>query len=210
MSESIKSYAYCLPRHFRYIILVPISIEEKVLRQIFLANLHIWGGRYNPIIPVSDNKISDQWKVTIQDYDPDVIYHSKGIDINELKKSLPFHAREYIELIDHRSPYFPGINIHSLLHHEVDGKIIRHSNLKLLHTVGSYEFNIESLGFYKLNLGIIDLYQDEDRYIRNYDVKVIDKDNYSSIFLFAFLALTDPPLFFLKRCTVLSFFTINL
>jgi len=181
MQEPSKSYAYSLPRHFRYVILISTKVSESFLRKIFVANLHIWGGRYNPIIPVEEDKISEEWMATIQHYDPDIIFFNNGINIEEIKKSFFYQAREYQELLDDRTPYFPGVNIHNILHQEVDGKIIREGSLKLMHTVESYKFDLSTLDFYRLNLGLLHLYQGEDIFLKNYETRIIDKEASSTI-----------------------------
>jgi hypothetical protein len=181
MWETLKSYVHSLPRHFRYLILVPATITETRLRNIIGANLHIWGGRYNPIIPVEDNKITTDWLNTIRYYDADVVFYERGLNIEQIKQLLSSYPREYQEFLDDRRPYFPGVNIHSLLHQDTDGKIIRKGNLKLCHTEGAYQFENGLMEFYKMNLGIQDLYHGEDKFLRTYEIKVIDKESSPSI-----------------------------
>lgn len=181
MPEPLKSYVRSLPRHFRFVILVPLTITEMQLRYILLANLNIWGGRYNPIIPVKDNKISAEWLATIQYYDPDIVFYQRGMDIEIIKSLFSFYPRHYQEYLDDRRPYFPGVNIHSLLHPEVDGKISKQGNLKLCHTEEEYKFGLTLMGFYQINLGLQDLYQGEDKFLRGFDVTVITKNSATNI-----------------------------
>lgn len=181
MPEPLKSYVYSLPRHFRYVILVPSTITETQLRNIFSANLHIWGGRYNPIIPIENETISTEWLDTIRSYDPDIAFYQRGMNIDKIKSLFSFYPGQYQDYLDDRSPYFPGVNIHSLLHQEVDGKIIRKGNLKLCHTESAYQFGHSLMDFYKINLGLQDLYQGEDKLLKDYEIRVIDKDSSATI-----------------------------
>jgi hypothetical protein len=40
------------------------------LLSLIHVNQSIWGGRFNPIIPVKENIISDRWKEILKYYDP--------------------------------------------------------------------------------------------------------------------------------------------
>jgi len=53
-------------------------MDENSPYESLLSLIHInqkcWGGRYNPVVPVKDNIISDRWKEILKYYDSDYVY----------------------------------------------------------------------------------------------------------------------------------------
>jgi len=45
-------------RHFRLMFLVDHEVTAKFLIELFMDNYQLWGGRYNPVIPVHNKKLS--------------------------------------------------------------------------------------------------------------------------------------------------------
>ena len=175
MSDSIKTYVKAIPRHNRIMIFVDNGISEEALRNIMEANLHIWGGRYNPIVPVTNNVIFKEWIDVIKHFDPDYIYYSKKIDLQYLKALNLFQPKEYIEFDDKNIHFhFPGLNIHNLLHKHVHDALTN-SKLALLYYDGNWDMPLIAKEFYRLNLGFKALYAGEHRWINNYEVIKVNK-----------------------------------
>jgi hypothetical protein len=86
------------PRHKRYIFFVEADYSYKGLYELINRNLSLWGGRYNPIIPVKDNEIAKGYLDIIKHYDPDIIFYTNGIDIEALKISVHFNPSGYFNL----------------------------------------------------------------------------------------------------------------
>jgi hypothetical protein len=116
-------------------------------------NLHSWGGRYNPIVPVLNNSIDQRWIEMIRHYDPDYVHYAKTIDVKVLKELNLFQPKQYIDLDENdcRSAKL-GANIHYLLNKA--GAVL------------DYQLNhnetFVAKEFFKLNLGFKPLYYGEE------------------------------------------------
>lgn len=158
MLNTLKTYVKVLARHQRIIIFIDGQISEPSLRNMMEANLHIWGGRYNPIVPVQDNVISEEWLEIIKYYDPDCIYHSKNIEVEFLESLNLFYPRGYIEIRDNTDSYFfPGVNTHCLIHDQVHNRFQTNQSI-LLHFDGDWDMRISAKQFFQLNMGFRPLY----------------------------------------------------
>ncbi len=61
-------------------------------------NQLFWGGRFNPIVPVIDGEVSQQYKTLLQYYDPDFIFYTSSIDPKYLQSLAPYSPKEYYVL----------------------------------------------------------------------------------------------------------------
>jgi hypothetical protein len=106
----VKSY----PRHLRYIFFIDSTSSYSFVLNLVKENLRLWGGRYNPIVPVTDGVISPSYLDLIKHYDPDIIYYSTSIDPELIKQLRLFSPREYIGM---NPPHvrIDGVNALSLL-----------------------------------------------------------------------------------------------
>lgn len=84
MLELTQAYVHHRARHMRYMFFVAEIDTENYLRNLFEANQRLWGGRYNPIVPVIGGIINDIWLTLVEPFDPDVIYYSSKVDLNYL------------------------------------------------------------------------------------------------------------------------------
>jgi hypothetical protein len=181
MSQSIKTYAKTLPRHLRIVIFVDCKISEIGLRNLMQANLHVWGGRYNPIVPVYNKVVAKEWIDLIANFDPDYVYYSKGIELQYLKDLYLFHPIEYVEIDDNKDNRysFPGVNIHNLLHEHVPNYL---DNRKLtLLQYGKWNMPLIGKEFYELNLGFKTLYSGENKWTNKFERVKIDELNLDEI-----------------------------
>lgn len=178
MPLNLKTYASVLPRHQRLLFFVDGNISETALRNIMEANLLLWGGRYNPIIPVHNNIIGDEWQEMIQYFDPDIIYYSQTIDLQCLESLALFQPKEYIEFKDQQHYYFPGVGSYCLLHdHTYD--LTDHTTL--LRYDGAHDMQVRAKSFYELNFGFRPLYVEENKWVRELGSIKINKDNTNQI-----------------------------
>jgi len=88
------------PRHRRYMFFIAEAYLYKDLYQLIVNNLTIWGGRYNPIIPVLRDGISEAYIDLIKHYDPDIIFYSSNVDLEMLKELRLFNPSKYVNLDD--------------------------------------------------------------------------------------------------------------
>ncbi len=66
-----------------------VNIDETnddELNQIIRFNVSIWGGRFNPIIPVRNNEIEEEWWNLLVAFDPDIIYSFFQLEEKLLKR----------------------------------------------------------------------------------------------------------------------------
>ncbi len=62
-------------RHYRLAFLVnPKVCSPELLDSLFKANVELWGGRFNPIVPVTDGEIDEPFWALLRYVDPDLVY----------------------------------------------------------------------------------------------------------------------------------------
>ncbi|MGN8059706.1 hypothetical protein ACTJKN_25745 [Pedobacter sp. 22163] len=86
------------PRHKRYVFCVEAGCNYKDLYKLITRNQSLWGGRFNPIIPVNNNEIDSRYLDIVKHYDPDAVFYTAGIDIEKLKSLLNFNPTGYFGL----------------------------------------------------------------------------------------------------------------
>lgn len=182
MTEPIKTYVQVLPRHCRIIFFVNANIEEDTLRNLMQANLELWGGRYNPIVPVTENGIEKEWIDMIAPLDPDYIYYSKDIDVAALKALNLFYPLDYRVMDETFDPFFniPGVNSHNLLFGHID-YVSGDCVFSLLRWELGFHTPMPVRKFYELNLGFRPLRGGEGKWTARYKSIAINDSNYSNI-----------------------------
>src|SRR6266852_6309403 len=50
------------------------TCQAELLDALFEANYGLWGGRFNPIIPVRDGEVSEPFWCLLKYVDPDIVY----------------------------------------------------------------------------------------------------------------------------------------
>lgn len=140
------------------------------------ANQHIWGGRYNPIVPVTDGKIPDEWQTMIRHYDPDYVSYPRDLNIDAIKELSFLHPKEFIDYpSDILKDWFAGVNIHCLMHHAM-GRQLSVDKLCVLKNEMNWKTPVIAKSFYQMNLGFQDLYMGEDKWLNDIpQVSVTDK-----------------------------------
>jgi len=126
------------------------------LYRLILKNQSLWGGRYNPIIPVDKGVILPGYLSIIKQYDPDLIFYSQGLDLEMLKSLRLFNPMGYVNM-DERplSEDITGVNTFFFLT-EYD------SSAKVLLPDMVWPEDSVLPKFYQLNFGLSDTpYQHE-------------------------------------------------
>lgn len=181
MPETIKTYVKTISRHIRVLILINEAIPEEKLRVIMELSQHYWGGRYNPIIPIIENKIPEEWLKMVKHYDPDFIYYPRTFDIDYLKSLQFLQPAEYIDYNEETNSFnLQGINIHELLHDQVEGNA-GIEKLSILLDEGKWDMPLAAKPFYKLNLGFKQSYLGEKKWLKRYTSIDINELNSSKI-----------------------------
>ena len=164
------------PRHFRYIYFIDENYSYDLLLELIYKNQGLWGGRYNPIIPVINKTISSSYISLCKYYDPDIVYYSNTIDLDYIKKLKIFNPSHYIPLSD--EPWVNHVkgvsSIHLLSQFGNDNVVLVPINL--------YQIENPLKDFYKLNYGLEladNLYDNE--ITKSYKTIEINKDNFTKL-----------------------------
>lgn len=141
-------YLSSRPRHLRYIYFITKDYQYQDLVKLMSNNQLLWGGRFNPIIPVIDGEVSEQYKTMLQYYDPDIIFYTSDIDQEYLKDLAPYNPKEYCLLDDpHAYSQITGIDgLYFLSQFSHYNNVILPNQLYLVES--------PLLGYYDLNFGI--------------------------------------------------------
>lgn len=136
------------PRHFRYMFFVEHDYPYEKVASLVNTNLRYWGGRYNPIIPVNNNKISQHYRNLIAYFDPDTVFYSNQIDPSVLKQLRLFNPIEYANLDETvRRVDIRGVESAYLL-----SRFDKNRSVMLPKDVWQTESPL--LNFYKINFGL--------------------------------------------------------
>lgn len=179
--KSNKHFVYTTPRHYRLMFFVDHSVSSKIILGIIQGNLKVWGGRYNPIIPVKDRKLNAGYLELIKPFDPDYIYYTKGVDIQEIRKLGYFNPKEYVELDDRGTYHFGGVDYHYLLNEKNRHYLPYDKTLPILHIQGAYSIDIKAKTFYETNFALFDLYANQDHLLKGFDVLPVTKENHPDL-----------------------------
>src|ERR1035437_6001328 len=86
------------PRHIRYLFFIDINYPYDKLIKLIHHNQRLWGGRYNPIIPVKDGLIVEGYLNVIKHYDPDYIFYSNNVKPEIIQQLRFFNPNGYYNL----------------------------------------------------------------------------------------------------------------
>ena|ERR1035437_3102315 len=86
------------PRHLRYVYFVSENYPYGKMLDLICKNQKIWGGRYNPIIPVKENIISERYINLLKYYDPDYVFYTNDINPEIIKRLQIFNPCGYFNL----------------------------------------------------------------------------------------------------------------
>ena len=136
------------PRHLRYMYFVDEEYDYGELLKLIHINQSIWGGRYNPIVPIQKNKIPTEYKQLIQYYDPDYIFYSKKVDPEIIRELRLFNPAGYYCLDDKpRKQDISGVSsFYFISNFAPNAKIILPGEL--------WRSKSPLLSFYKTNFGL--------------------------------------------------------
>lgn len=172
------------PRHLKLIFFVNRDYPITDFRKLLVKNLTFWGGRTNPVIPMSDDNIAPEWRALLSFYDPDYCYYSPGVNkefIKELCDEFQLNPIEIIELNDRLLDVY-GVHYANLL------PIIPKLHLPNVYNLSGME---DLLGdFYKLNFFVDDTlpvnevgysHIKNDWLFKNHELSLVNKGNFSQV-----------------------------
>ena len=161
------------PRHLRYVFFVDENYPYETLLSLIHVNQNIWGGRYNPIVPVKDNIISDRWKEILKFHDPDFVFYSKEIDPEIIKRLRIFNPCGYYNLDDQpRREDISGVDGFHFLSQF-------HAKSRIILTAETWKTKSPLLAYYKTNFGFeTSLMQNEVELSKDFDRKIVDEKEF--------------------------------
>ncbi|HMI01889.1 MAG TPA: hypothetical protein VK541_05370 [Pedobacter sp.] len=177
--DIIKNSIYSRVRNTRIAFLVDRSFESKNLAKLIADNYDLWGGSYNPIIPVSDSQVEENWVGILEQVDPDLVYYSEGIALELLKEqAIDIHPREYKELQANRIWNFQGVNAYAFLE-----EYFKASSERRHISLAYYAHNLDHhmCTFYGLNFGVRPHYVEDQRYVQDFNTAWIGAENIDQI-----------------------------
>lgn len=162
------------PRHLRFLYFIDESYSFDNLLKLICSNFTYWGGTYNPIIPIKDNVIGEEYKIVLKFYDPDYIFYSSKVDPEILKRLRIFNPVGYFN-IEEAANRITGVNSLYLIS-------FKNENKKVLLSRNLWEIKSPLLDFYKLNFGLNSGSTVGDyEIVKNRKIVIIDPGNFNSI-----------------------------
>ena len=163
-------------RNIRLAFFVPFDVNPSDLLDVMVMSQKFWGGRLNPIVPVSVEGIGKNWKQFLKHFDPDYVYYLKPLGIEQVMTiagDFGMNPEEFDEL-DTEFMSLRGISSTCLL-----------SNLKksltLMHA--SYLYNEKSIlkDYFRLNYLIDDDFEIPEDLGGSHKIVPIDEQQFGSI-----------------------------
>ncbi|MGV3596928.1 MAG: hypothetical protein ACO1PI_03615 [Bacteroidota bacterium] len=135
-------------RHLRYIFFIDEKYPYKKLFDLLCLNQRIWGGRYNPFIPVREDKISDKYIKVLKNYDPDFVFYTESINPEIIKELRIFNPSGYYNLDKQpREEDITGVDAFYFLSQlDASSKILLPDDLSDVKSI--------LLDYYKINFGL--------------------------------------------------------
>jgi hypothetical protein len=161
------------PRHLRYVFFIGENYPYKDLQSLILTNQKIWGGRFNPIVPVKENIISDSWQKVLKHYDPDFVFYSKEVDPETIIKLRFFNPCGYYSLEMPRREDISGVDSFYLLSEF-------HNKSRIILTSDTWQTESPLLQYYQINFGYeTNLMHSEVELSKDFNKKIVGKDEFN-------------------------------
>lgn len=143
-----------------------VNISVDLLKKIMTDNNRIWGGTYNPIIPVRDNLIGKDWMNLLEQVDPDVIYHSPSVDPRLVENScLRVYPRTYAIIPDNGLFNLPGVNALTFINRFFKHQLAERRHASLPYFLPGLKHVLKN--FLSLNFGVRELIIEDDEYLQD-------------------------------------------
>ncbi|MES2275453.1 MAG: hypothetical protein V4592_05495 [Bacteroidota bacterium] len=173
MDTTGKTYCNTHYRHLRLLFFVHAGVEPNFLIDLFTDNYQLWGGRYNPVIPVYNDTISPLFRQDLDAFDPDIVFYTVAVGVERAKRFCRnIHPREFIQLPYDGHYNLPGVYAHHLL---PEGQ---RQYLRLLKPFSLVYFNNHENGpvnsFYNLSFGIGNRYVEDIALAQGYRAHELD------------------------------------
>ncbi|MCF2503779.1 hypothetical protein L0663_10355 [Dyadobacter sp. CY107] len=184
----MKKYNVTLKgRYTRLLFLITDQFTYDSILSVIFENQSIWGGRFNPIIEVFDNKIPEVYLTRAIEHDPDIIYYDPHIDINSILQSYNLNPY-YTEPINMETPWHVvGTNTYFLAAEHKSRKVV-------FPGTGYWQIEDGLKDWYRVNFGLSPYTNYRDQLLtRENPILEVTSQNYDD--LLSILAENDQLLF---------------
>jgi DNA-directed RNA polymerase subunit RPC12/RpoP len=174
--DRIKTYSYSRARHKRFVFLVDRTATSEFLREIFIANYELWGGKFNPIIPVTDSLVDENFVQLMEQYDPDIIYYMEGFDLTRFQgQGIKVYPESYEELTSGVLAHLPGVYSYQFLQHYFSDPNKDRSVVTLV----NFSHQQEQLltWFFKVNFGVTNQFYGDEAYSAGFNIHTVASDD---------------------------------
>jgi hypothetical protein len=176
MKATDKTFCDSHYRHLRLLFLVDSHVSGDFLEHLFMHNYQLWGGRYNPVIPVNDQRLSPYYSNLIGNFDPDIVYYTEQIGLEAAQRICEnLHPKELIQLDPNGRDNFPGVYAHYLLP-EAQRQATRFMRSFELVYFQRHEVDTQT-SFYNLSFGITNQYVEDITLANGYNISTLDVTN---------------------------------
>lgn len=163
--NALKTYVFSKGRNTRIAFLVDNDTPIALIKKIMTDNYRIWGGTYNPIIPVHDNVIEKKWVEMLGQIDPDIIYHSPTVNARKLQENgIKVYPRVYITIPENSLLNLPGVNPLTFIDHFFKYNLAERHHVHLPYFNPGFDHILKNL--LALNFGVRELSIEDDEYLQ--------------------------------------------
>jgi len=171
-----KTFCNTHCRHLRLLFFVDTNVTHGFLSKLFLDNYQLWGGRYNPIIPVNNGTLSAIYRDDLESFDPDIVFFTEAVGAEQAKMFCSkLHPREFIQLDNNGRYNLPGVYAHNLL------PAGQREFLRLLKpfslVYSNQQEDVPITSFYNLSFGIGNRYVEDIALAQGYRTQELRLDN---------------------------------
>lgn len=174
--NEFKTYIFSRARNTRTAFLVDINTPIEEVKRIMGENYRVWGGSYNPIVPIADGVIEKRWMEMLEVIDPDVVYHSTGVDVHKLMESgLRIFPRE-IRVIGYEGRLdMQGVNPLTFIDYFFRDQLSKRRHVQLPYFSSDLEHPLKSA--LNLNFGMREWSDADDEYLQQMGKQMIFEEN---------------------------------
>ncbi len=152
----------------------------EVLSKLIKDNYRLWGGSFNPFVPVSENNIRSGYEDILGACDPDYIFYSITIDLEKLKFQCPkYHPKAFIQLDENGRNNFHGTYSGYMLAPELSNEMWFERKNSIINLYPGLKD--ATISFYELSFGFSQRYIEDNTATGGLDIIDIVDENFADI-----------------------------
>ena len=171
-----QTFVFSRIRNTKIAFLIDNDIPIPLLRKLMTDNYKIWGGTYNPIIPVHGNLIQSEWADVLEQIDPDIIYHSESFDPQAIQNlGLKIYPRIFKIIPENGMINLTGVNSLAFINSFFKYNLEDRRHVSFPYFVAGLDHTLKD--FLSLNFGVREIFIEDDEYLQDIRKTGIYKDN---------------------------------